>query len=178
MTRVAITGVGCVSPLGLSAAATLHALQAGASGIRAMPTALSRHAPTLGPVPLDATTTHPPATPAHTHTGTRQSRPRYCHLAVLAAQEAWIHAQLHLPHFQGSHSVGVNIGCSVGGLGDIEAASVLLHQQKYTKISPYFIPNVLCNMAAAHVAMALDVQVGSRTVCVCVCLCVYVCTYE
>jgi 3-oxoacyl-[acyl-carrier-protein] synthase II len=49
---------------------------------------------------------------------------------------------------------GVAIGAGMGHVDDVAGAGVLLSQAKGRRISPYFVPRMLVNMAAGHVSMA------------------------
>ena len=54
---------------------------------------------------------------------------------------------------QATERIGVAIGSSVSSPDDIVDVGVKLEQGKYRRISPYFVPRVLANLAGGHVAM-------------------------
>ena len=48
---------------------------------------------------------------------------------------------------------GVMIGSGIGGLKTIEAATILVSQKGYRRLSPFFIPSSLINLASGHVSI-------------------------
>ena len=48
---------------------------------------------------------------------------------------------------------GVMIGSGIGGLPGINEASVLLHERGPRRITPFFIPAALINLASGHVSI-------------------------
>ena len=48
---------------------------------------------------------------------------------------------------------GVMIGSGIGGLSTIERFSVILHEEGPRRVSPFFIPSCLINLASGHVSM-------------------------
>ena len=54
----------------------------------------------------------------------------------------------------GSERVGVSVGTGIGALHEIVAAGALVAKGTERRLSPYFVPTVLGNMAAGHVSLA------------------------
>ena len=50
-------------------------------------------------------------------------------------------------------ATGVMIGSGIGGLQTIYDASVLVHEGKARRLSPFFIPSALINLASGHVSI-------------------------
>lgn len=77
---------------------------------------------------------------------------RFIHLAVAAADEAMKMSGLEVtPEI--STRVGVDIGSGVGGFDVIEREYATLLKEGPRKISPFFIPAAIVNLAAGHVSI-------------------------
>jgi 3-oxoacyl-[acyl-carrier-protein] synthase II len=78
---------------------------------------------------------------------------RFIHLAVVAAIEA-VEDSGWVPLDEDARcATGVMIGSGIGGLGTIFEASVLVSQGKSRRLSPFFIPSALINLASGHVSI-------------------------
>lgn len=64
--------------------------------------------------------------------------------------------------------VGVSIGSGIGGLGFITKNDALLHKGGPRKISPFFVPGAIINMAAGHLSIKYNLQ-GPNTAIVTAC---------
>src|SRR5450631_4585414 len=77
---------------------------------------------------------------------------RFIHFAIAAADEAMKMSQLQVtPEI--AENVGVHIGSGIGGFDVIEREHTALLQGGPRKISPFFIPAAIVNLAAGHVSM-------------------------
>ena len=77
---------------------------------------------------------------------------RFIHFAMAAAQEAMQHSGLQItPEI--SDRVGVHIGSGIGGFDIIEREHTALMNGGPRKISPFFIPATIINLAAGHVSI-------------------------
>jgi 3-oxoacyl-[acyl-carrier-protein] synthase II len=164
--RVVITGLGAVTPVGLSAPATWASLVAGQSGIGPIthfdPTGctarIAGEVRGFDPTAAIANPVHPrgpgsePVTQALTPKDIRKLG-RFTHLGVSASLEAYIDsgidaARAELP----SERIGVNLGVGLGGLPEIVAMHDIWKAGGFRKISPFFIlqsaPNILAGQAA------------------------------
>jgi len=150
--RVVVTGVGAISPLGLTFAETWSGLIAGKSGI--------------GPITrFDSTgfeTTFAGEVrgfDAGEIVGKKDARrmDRYTQFAVAAALEASAMAGLTgaLPDPERS---GVLMGTGMGAMETLEAGAETLAAQGPRRLSPFFAPMVLPNMAAGMTAIALGAK--------------------
>lgn len=77
-------------------------------------------------------------------------------LALAAAHEALQDARWD-PSATGAtrpDRCGVFIGAGMGHVPDLTNAGALLERGKLRRVSPFFVPRILCNMAAGHVSMA------------------------
>ncbi len=77
---------------------------------------------------------------------------RFIHFAMAAAQEAMQHSGLQVTP-ENSESVGVHIGSGIGGFDVIEREHTALMNGGPRKISPFFIPATIINLAAGHVSI-------------------------
>lgn len=153
MTRsVCITGVGAITPVGLSAEDSWDAITAGKSGI----TPLSRFDPDeanlssqiAGGVDFEAF--------ASKHIDD-QTMGRYAQFAVAASLEAITDAGLTPSEWPcKADRVGVSIGSGMGGYPEI--ADGITGE----RIDPYFSLRFLPNLAAGHVSEAIDAEGPNR----------------
>jgi 3-oxoacyl-[acyl-carrier-protein] synthase II len=77
---------------------------------------------------------------------------RFIHLALAAAEEAMKMSALKITP-ESSERVGVHIGSGIGGFDIIEREHAALMEGGPRKISPFFIPAAIVNLAAGHVSM-------------------------
>ena len=77
---------------------------------------------------------------------------RFIHLAIAAADEAMKHSGLQVTP-ENAERIGVHIGSGVGGLEVIEREHSALLEGGPRKLSPFFIPAFIINLAAGHVSM-------------------------
>lgn len=138
MKRVAITGIGILSPLGRGKAATLGALRSGRSGI--------------GPIRrFDASSLQcriAGEVPAAEESAAARTHDRFTGLALLAAEEAAAQAgPLSLP----PDRIGVVIGTGMGGTETLDASYRRYYAQK-SRIPPLAIPMSMYNAAPAAIS--------------------------
>ena len=77
---------------------------------------------------------------------------RFIHLALAAAEEAVQTSGLKVTS-ENEEMVGVHIGSGIGGFDIIEREHTNLMEGGPRKISPFFIPAAIVNLAAGHVSM-------------------------
>ncbi len=83
---------------------------------------------------------------------------RFIHLALVAGIEA-VEDSGWLPQDdEGACETGVMIGSGIGGLQSIFEASIQVHQGRARRLSPFFIPSALINLASGH----LSIKYGFR----------------
>jgi 3-oxoacyl-[acyl-carrier-protein] synthase II len=150
MRRVAITGLGAITPLGLDASSTWEAAVAGRSGVGF----IEAFDASSYPVRIAAEVTGFDPTSVGPAKEVRRME-RNVLFAVAAAQEAWGDAALeqHDPA-----RVGIVVGSAIGGLpGIVQQHSVLLERGP-DRISPFFIPSVLVDTASGQIAIQLGLR--------------------
>lgn len=155
--RVVITGLGAVSPIGLTVGEFWKSLVEGKSGIGPM---------TLCD-PTDYTcqiagevTGFDPSLYIDPKEARRMAR--FSQLAIAAGQEALDNSGLNLSQLD-SYRVGVILGNGNGGFPTLEANSRILASRGGMKMSPFFFPMVLPNMATANLSRNLGAQGYSST---------------
>jgi 3-oxoacyl-[acyl-carrier-protein] synthase II len=77
---------------------------------------------------------------------------RFIHLAIAAADEAFKMSGLQITP-ENAERVGVHIGSGIGGFDIIEREFSALLEGGPRRISPFFIPAAIINLAAGHVSM-------------------------
>jgi 3-oxoacyl-[acyl-carrier-protein] synthase II len=78
---------------------------------------------------------------------------RFIHLALVAATEAVEDSGWVPSDEEGREATGVMIGSGIGGLQTIFEASKLVFEGKVKRISPFFIPSALINLASGHLSI-------------------------
>lgn len=92
---------------------------------------------------------------------------RFSHFAVAATQMALEDAGLKItPAIE--NRVGVIIGSGIGGLGTLEEQHKVMLEKGPSRVSPFLIPMMICNMAAGNVAMVFRAK-GPNTCVVTAC---------
>jgi 3-oxoacyl-[acyl-carrier-protein] synthase II len=150
MTRIAVTGIGVVSPLGLDAPSTWRAALAGESGIDWI-----RAFDTSGlPVRIAAEVKgFDPATVASSKDARKLERNVL--FALGAALEAMRDAAL--TSFDPTR-VGIIFGSAVGGIGAVADEANVLRERGPGRVSPNFIPNMLVDSASGQLAISLGIK--------------------
>ena len=143
MRRVAITGIGIVSPLGRGAAPTIESLRTGRSGIRritSIDTAelLCRIA---GEVPAEAMS------------DAAKSGDRFAKFALLAAGDAALQANYSAIGLA-PERVGSIIGTGLGGCEVLDASYRRIYKEGQTRVAPASIAWSMYNAASSSVATA------------------------
>jgi 3-oxoacyl-[acyl-carrier-protein] synthase II len=150
--RVVITGVGLLCGVGNTAPEVWRQLLAGASG--------------MAPIRGFDTTGYPVTFAAEVKdfdplnfVEKKEARKmgRFIHFAFAAAHEAMTQAGLKITP-ENSDRVGVFIGSGIGGFEIIEREHAILIQSGPRKISPFFIPATIVNMAAGQ----LSIRYGAK----------------
>jgi beta-ketoacyl-acyl-carrier-protein synthase II len=150
MTRVAITGIGCVTPLGLDAPSTWKAALAGESGIDWI-----RAFDTDGlPVRVAAEVKDFDPTQVVSAKDARKLE-RNVLLGVAAGREALGDAGLN--GFDPAR-VGVVFGSAIGGVPGILEQADTLRERGPDRVSPNFLPNVLVDSTSGQLAISLGLK--------------------
>ena len=150
MTRVALTGIGCVTPLGLDAPSTWKAALAGESGIDWI-----RAFDTDGlPVRVAAEVKGFDPTEVVSAKEARKLE-RNVLLGVAAGREALTDAGMN--GFDPAR-VGVIFGSAIGGVPGIIEQADTLRERGPDRVSPNFLPNVLVDSVSGQLAISLGLK--------------------
>jgi 3-oxoacyl-[acyl-carrier-protein] synthase II len=155
MNRVVVTGLGMVSPLAAGVEPTWRRLLAGESGAaRVESFDVSDIACQIAAqVPRGAA---PDAFNPDEWMEPKEQRKvdDFIVYALAAAGQALRDADWAPKSYEDQVDTGVLIGSGIGGLGGIYEASVTLHEKGPRRISPFFIPGRLINLAGGQVSIA------------------------
>ena len=156
--RVVVTGMGAMTPLGETVESYWDGLVSGRSGI--------------GPMTLCDPTGFPcrvagevkgfdPVVYMDAKEARRMSR--FSQLAVSAALRAREDADFGSVE-PNAERMGVVLGNGIGGIPDIQSQCEVMFSRGGMRVSPFFIPMILPNMAAANVSRLLGLKGYSATV--------------
>ncbi len=145
--RVVVTGLGAISPIGHGIETNWKNLTAGKSG--------------LGEITLFDTTGFSVTIAgevdsfvAGDHIPTKDARrmDRFIQFSVCAANEAIEDAGL-VDSGVDPDLIGVYVGAGIGGVTTIEATTIYKHEHGVRRISPFYIPMSIINMAAGNISI-------------------------
>ncbi|MDB4885621.1 MAG: 3-oxoacyl-[acyl-carrier-protein] synthase 2, partial [Gemmatimonadetes bacterium] len=150
--RVVVTGLGAVTPIGNDVATTWHAMQHGVSG--AAP--ITKFDPAAFPVRFACELKGFDPLLSMERKEAKRADP-YAQYAVAASVEAMRDAGLS----DGGYDVdriGVIIGSGIGGLKSFEDQHDTYRERGASKISPFFIPMFIADIAAGVVSMRFNAR--------------------
>ncbi|MFK7825339.1 MAG: beta-ketoacyl-ACP synthase II [Oligoflexales bacterium] len=145
MRRVVVTGLGMVSPIGLTLEESWHNALAGHSGVDLIK---SFDASRLSVQIAAEVKGFDPSLSMEAKEAKKSTR--FVQFAVTAAKEAINHAGLNLEG--DTTSFGCSIGVGIGAIQNIDATALTCKEKGPKRVSPFFIPYVITNMAAGIVA--------------------------
>jgi 3-oxoacyl-[acyl-carrier-protein] synthase II len=153
--RVVVTGMGIASPLGLGVENVWKRLLAGQSGIGAIQSFDVKELPAkiAGQVPPGARADGKLDMAEWVPVKDQKKMDRFIQLAMVAAVEAVEDSGWMPTDEEARCATGVMIGSGIGGLQTIFEASMLTHDGKARRLSPFFIPSALINLASGHVSI-------------------------
>ena len=145
--RVAVTGLGFVTPIGNDLETVWASLVEGVSGVGPITRFDASDYTTriAGEVRnFDAT--------QHMDRKTARHLGRYCQFALAASQQALAHAELD-PRELDPDAVGVIVSSGVGGMEEIERNHGVLMARGVRRVSPFTVPMMIADMGAGVVAI-------------------------
>ncbi|KAB2897248.1 MAG: beta-ketoacyl-ACP synthase II [Dokdonella sp.] len=160
--RVVVTGLGIISPVGNDVASAWASILAGRSGIgpvthfdaSTFPTRIAGEIRDFDPAqyiaPKDVKKMDP-----------------FIHYGIAASVQALADAGLK-PHEHDEERIGVAVGAGIGGIATIEKTSITYHESGQRKISPFFVPSSIINMASGQLSIMLGLK-GPNIACVTAC---------
>lgn len=150
--RVVITGLGVISPVGNTLQEAWASLVQGKGGV--------------GPLTLFDAKEYPTRFAAEvknfnpdqylTHKESKHSD-RFVQFAVASAKQAWDDSKLDITK-EDPHRIGCWIGTGMGGLSTIEEGYRDLQARGPSRVRPFFIPMIICNMAPGQVSISLGIK--------------------
>ena len=155
--RVVITGLGAVTPIGLTALESWQAVKNGVCGVAP----ITQFDPSGMKVKLAAEVK---GFEAETLLGRQEAKRmgRFTQFAVVAAREAISDAGFDIKNADPDRC-GVIISSGIGGLSITEAEHDKGKEKGWDRVSPFYIPTGICNMAAGQVA----IDHGFKGMCTC-----------
>ena len=153
MTRVAITGIGIISPLGRGKAATIDALRHGRSGVRLLTSidATELHCRIGGEVDADDIGSD------------HRKHDRFARFALIAAGEAAGQAGYAGAGLD-AERVGVLIGTGLGGCETLDAGYRRIYGERLSRVPPASIATSMYNAATSAVSAAFGAKGTSYAV--------------
>jgi 3-oxoacyl-[acyl-carrier-protein] synthase II len=145
--RVVVTGLGLVTPLGIGVETSWKSAIEGRSGIcpitqfdaSHMPVRIAGEVKGFDPAP-------------YIEAKEIKKMDRFIHFAMAAATMAVEDSGLKITH-ENAERVGVIIGAGMGGLPAIEHYHKIYLEKGYRRISPFFIPMLIINLASGNVSI-------------------------
>jgi 3-oxoacyl-[acyl-carrier-protein] synthase II len=155
MRRVVVTGMGIACPLGVGVEHVWRRLIDAESGIGVITAFDAKDSPcqVAGQVPAGFKETGGLDINEWIPVKDQKKMDRFIHLAMVAGTEA-VEDSGWVPETEDDHCAsGVMIGSGIGGLDTIYNASILVHEGKGRRLSPFFIPSALSNLASGHLSI-------------------------
>ena len=156
MRRVVVTGLGMVTPLASGVEATWSRLIAGESAAKVV-TAFpvdDLACRIACSVPFGDGTNGSFNPDAFMEAKEQRKVDPFIVYAMAAAGEALNDADWHPTTYEDQCATGVMVGSGIGGIGGIYDASVTLHDKGPRRISPFFIPGRIINLASGQISIA------------------------
>ena len=150
--RVVVTGMGMVSPLGLDVQSSWKAILEGKSGVGHI-----THFDATGyPVRIAAEVKGFEPT-KYIEQKEVKKMDRFIHFAIAATEMALADSGLKITT-DNSERIGIVIGSGMGGLPAIEYYHQMLLEKGWKRVSPFFIPMVIINLAAGQISIKYGIK--------------------
>jgi 3-oxoacyl-[acyl-carrier-protein] synthase II len=153
-TRVVVTGLGTITPVGADVATTWESLLAGRSGVQKLTDDWARDLPAQ----IAAWAAADPATLLDRVQARRLDRCEQ--FAIVAAREAWAHAGA--PEVD-PQRLGVVVSSGIGGVASTLSAYDTLREKGWQRLSPYTVPMLMPNGSAGWISLELGARAGVHT---------------
>ena len=155
MRRVVVTGMGIACPLGIGVEHVWRRLINSESGITSIQSFDTKElaCKIAGQVPQGTRADNKLDISEWIPVKDQKKMDRFIHLALVAGSEA-VEDSGWIPETEEDKCAsGVMIGSGIGGLNTIADAALLIAQGKIRRISPFFIPSALINLASGHLSI-------------------------
>ena len=156
--RVVITGLGAITPIGIGKDAFWESLVAGKSGI-----SLITRFDTTGFTSKIAGEVKDFDYTQYIDKKEGKRMDRFAHYAVAASKLAVADAKLDLDKVD-RDQIGTCIGTGIGGVETLHDQYKALFEKGPTRVSPFFVPMMIANMAAGQTSITLGLNGPSTTI--------------
>jgi 3-oxoacyl-[acyl-carrier-protein] synthase II len=155
MRRVVVTGMGIVSPLGVGVEHVWKRLLNAESGLSGIQSCDVSDLPCkiAGSVPLGDTASGKFNADDYVAPKDQKKMDAFIIMAIAAAQHAVADSGWVAESEEDQDRTGVMIGSGIGGLQGIYETSLILAEKGPRRVSPFFIPSCLINLASGHVSI-------------------------
>src|SRR6202162_5954340 len=160
MRRVVVPGMGMVTPLGCGVETTWRRLLAGQSGARRVETFDVSDLPCkiACNIPRGDGTDGTYDPDQWQEPKEQRKRAEFIPFAMCAATQAIADAGCEPKSYDEQITTGVMIGSGIGGIEGIAETAIILKEKGPRRVSPFFIPGRLINLASRYVSIAHGLQ--------------------
>ena len=158
MRRVVVTGIGMITPVGNNTSDSWNAVKNGECGIGPI-----THYDTIGRKVTLAGEVKGYDPAATIDPKELRKMDRFVQFAMTAASEAVEASGIDFAS-ENTERAGVIISSGIGGFATIQSEIIKGNEKGYDRVSPYFIPQIISNMAAGQIA----IKYGLNGMCSCV----------
>lgn len=150
--RVVVTGIGTINPIGHNVEETWKSIEDGKCGIAPISLFDTKGMKvTLAGEVKDFDVTK------YIDKKEAKKMDRFIQMGMIASHEAMLDSGLDINNID-SHRFGVIVSSGIGGLGSIEKNYQTGEKRGFDRVSPFFIPMTISNLAAGHIAIAYHAQ--------------------
>ena len=150
--RVVVTGIGTINPIGHNVEETWKSIEEGKCGIAPISLFDTKGMKvTLAGEVKDFDVTK------YIDKKEAKKMDRFIQMGMIASKEAMLDSGLDINNID-SHRFGVIVSSGIGGLGSIEKNYQTGEKRGFDRVSPFFIPMTISNLAAGHIAIAYHAQ--------------------
>ena len=150
--RVVVTGIGTINPIGHNVEETWKSIEEGKCGIAPISLFDTKGMKvTLAGEVKDFDVTK------YIDKKEAKKMNRFIQMGMIASHEAMLDSGLDINNID-SHRFGVIVSSGIGGLGSIEKNYQTGEKRGFDRVSPFFIPMTISNLAAGHIAIAYHAQ--------------------
>src|SRR5690625_4980316 len=160
--RVVVTGLGMVSPVGNDVASAWANITAGKSGIGE----ITHFDASTFPTRISGEVRDFDAAQYVERKDLKKMDP-FIHYGIAAGKQAMADAGFEVTDANADR-IGVAVGAGIGGLHTIERTSIQYHERGQRRISPFFVPSSIINMASGQLSIMLGLK-GPNMACVTAC---------
>ncbi len=150
--RVVVTGIGTINPLGNDANITWQNAKAGKNGLDI----ISHYDPSADDVKVAGEVKN---FDFEAYFGTKQMKrmDRFVQMAIIASNEAVKDSEIDFSKYDEDRA-GVYYASGIGGLETIVNQTEKALNRGYNRLSPYFIPSTIINIAAGNIAIEHNIK--------------------